>query len=185
MVFIALLSVSDARAQGADAPNAVEAVWQKQTMDFHYRSEKQYLTCAELETRLGAALVAIGVYRVMNVATLCPREFSGNIRATITLAAPVEATRANVKSVTTFTGAERLLAHINQTTLPTASSIERFPAQWRTVSLPRDAAVRMGSADCDLLDALSKQVLPRLSVRIIRDVPGCLAPRITPRLIEA
>jgi hypothetical protein len=179
----ALLGAGDGRADTAQSSSAVEAVWQTQTMDFLYHSDSQYFTCAELKKKLGAVLLAVGAHRDLTVAAPCPRELSGHFRATITLASPVEATRDNVRAVTTFTSTEQLLARISHETLPTALTIERFPAQWRAVSVTREATVRMGSADCELLQALSKQVFPRLSVRIIRDVSGCVTARIPPRLI--
>ena len=182
-VLTSLLATSEVIAQAAHSSGTVEAIWRTQTMDFHYRSDSQYITCAEFETKLSTTLLAIGVYRDMTIAALCPRELSGRVRARITLASPIEATDQNLQSVTTFTGTERLLAHLTQKTLPTPGSIERFPAQWRTVSLRRNTTVSIGTEDCEFLRALSKQVLPQLSVRVIRDVSGCMAARIPPRLI--
>src|SRR5262245_15166477 len=102
-VLTALLATSEVIAQAQHSPGTVEAIWRTQTMDFHYRSDSQYFTCAEFETKLSATLLAIGVYRDMTIAALCPRDLSGHVRAKITLASPIEATDPNVRSVTTFT----------------------------------------------------------------------------------
>ena len=96
---------------------------------------------------------------------------------------PVEATNANVRSITTFTAAERLLAHVNRQPLPTTNSLERFPAQWRTVSLTRSRLAGSSGADCEFLRALSKQVFPHLAIRVTRQLTGCVATQIQPRLI--
>ena len=183
IVGLLLAACVSTSALASPSARAIEAVWQRQTMDFDYRSETQYFSCAEFRTKLSATLRAVGAHRDLTVATLCPPVLSGNIRATITLVSPVEATNANVRSVTTFTPTERLLAHVNGQPLPTAYSLERFPAQWRTVSLTRSRLTNSSGADCEFLRALSKQVLPRLSIRVTRQQTGCVATQIQPRLI--
>ena len=64
-----------------------------------------------------------------------------------------------------------LVARIRGAPAPTAAAIERFPATWRRVTLPRAVASRTG--DCKLVRAVVKQVLPRLAT-LVQRTPMCI-----------
>ena len=52
-------------------------------------------------------------------------------------------------------------------------SIDRFLAEWRTVSLGRGRPVYINPQDCDLLKGISRQILPHLSVEIVEERFSC------------
>ena len=92
-------------------------------------------------------------------------------RAHITLAAPVVATSEIALVPAGFTARAELTARIRGARTPAAAPVERFPATWRRVSLPRDLSSRTG--DCELVRAMVKQVLPLLSTHVQRK-PLCI-----------
>jgi hypothetical protein len=62
---------------------------------------------------------------------------------------------------------------MRKTQLPTATDLERFPATWRTVSLWRDAQLRLTADDCELVRAMHDQIFPKLSIRVTRGRLHC------------
>ncbi|HEX4973297.1 MAG TPA: hypothetical protein VFV69_19805, partial [Steroidobacteraceae bacterium] len=48
-----------------------------------------------------------------------------------------------------------------------------FPAQWKTVELSRDRRLDLAPGDCELMEGLSKDVLPKLSIKIVSDRVLC------------
>jgi hypothetical protein len=48
-----------------------------------------------------------------------------------------------------------------------------FPAQWKTVDVSRDRKLDLEPGDCELLEGLKKEVLPKLSVKVIEDRVSC------------
>ena len=50
---------------------------------------------------------------------------------------------------------------------------EPFPAQWKTVELARDRRLDLQPGDCELMEGLSKDVLPKLSIKIVSDRVLC------------
>ena len=48
-----------------------------------------------------------------------------------------------------------------------------FPAQWKTVDLARDRKLDLEPGDCELMEGLKKEVLPKLSVKVLADRVSC------------
>ena len=48
----------------------------------------------------------------------------------------------------------------------------RFPAAWTTLAL-RDSQIQLTAADCELVHQLRRQILPKLSVQIVKEPPRC------------
>ena len=148
----------------------VEATWRVQSLAFHHSSSVAY-SCAALREKIAAILATVGAHRGTVVAMECGGGLLRSARAHITLASPVIATSEIALVPTGFIARAELVARIRGAPAPTAAAIERFPATWRRVSLPRDVASRTG--DCELVRAMAKQILPRLSTQIKR-TPMCI-----------
>jgi hypothetical protein len=86
----------------------------------------------------------------------------------------MQATPENVQAATTFATEDELVARLRETQLPTAATIERFPAEWREIPVTKIDGVRIGPQDCELLEDLHKQVLPHIaSIRVVRAKFSC------------
>lgn len=158
-------------AAGSDVVGTrVEATWRVQSLVFHHSSSVAY-SCAALREKIAAILETVGAHDGTVVAMECSGGLSRSARAHITLASPVVATSESALVPAGFTARAELVARIRGAPTPAATAIERFPATWRRVSLSRDASSRTG--DCELVRAMVKQVLPRLSTHVQRK-PLCI-----------
>lgn len=158
-------------AAGSDLVGTrVEATWRVQSLVFHHSSSVAY-SCAALREKIAAILETVGAHHGTVVAMECGGGLLRSARAHITLASPVAATSETALVPAGFTARAELVARIRGAPTPAATTIERFPATWRRVLLPRDASSRTG--DCELVRAMVKQVLPRLSTHAQRK-PLCI-----------
>jgi hypothetical protein len=148
----------------------VEATWRVQSLVFHHNSSVAY-SCTALREKIAAILETVGAHHGTVVAMECGGGLSRSARAHITLASPVVVTSQVELAPAGFTARAELIARIRGAPAPAAAAIERFPATWRRVSLPRDVTSRTG--DCELVRAVVKQVLPRLSTQVQR-TPLCI-----------
>jgi hypothetical protein len=158
----------------------VDAVWRIQHLNFTYRSTNVYYSCDALQAKIGEVLRAVGAHRRVAVEMRCAgNHFVNFASARVTLAAPAEATRENVRAATTFDARTRLTATVRKIRLPTPHDIERFRASWQTVSL-----LSMEPGDCELLRGIHEQLFPQLSVRVINGMPRCssFATKTRPKL---
>lgn len=152
----------------------VQAIWRVQHVDFAYYSPQHFYACDALKNKVRAILRAMGAHEALTIHAGC----SGNslvqqMSARISLAAPVEATAENILAATTFDARDKLVAKLRETRLPTAADIGRFPASWRSVSLSRDDRLHLDAGDCDLLNSIRKQVLPRMRVNVRKWARHC------------
>jgi hypothetical protein len=177
-----------AAADTTEAPpeTSIVAIWQIQRVDFVYNSNSVRYSCGNLRRRIAAILQAVGAHSKIGVELGCSSgELVRYANVHLTLAVPVEATAENVRAATDFGTRDELVARLNQTQLPTANDIARFPATWRTVALTRSPPLSLGPGDCDLLRAMRDDVFPRLHVRVISSGLHCgngSDTRITPRI---
>jgi hypothetical protein len=164
VVGIAVFAAGDfaIAATAEDAP--VEAVWKPQQATFSFVSSTIHYSCRALEERLRRVLVILGAHERMYVDR---RECSPEtgMRLHITFMSPIEATDANVRQLTTFDSEDALVARLHGVPLPTPEDLVRFPAEWQTVSVTRDRRVRLDSTDCELVEQIRRQLLPRLATR--------------------
>jgi hypothetical protein len=142
---------------------SVEAIWRVQQLQFDYSSPAISYSCSAFKERIRGILHAVGAHETIEVEAGCRGdELVKATHASISMAAPVEATEANVRDATTFRAHQVLAARMHGKELPTATNIERFTASWQRISL---RPLRLTRGDCDLLDGLRRQVLPQLSIR--------------------
>jgi hypothetical protein len=165
---------------------AVDAIWRTQLVDFTYNSRDVYYSCDSLQSKVSAILQAVGAHDRIRVDMHCAGDrFANHAYGRVMMAVPVEATPENVRAATTYDTRDELVARLRQRTLPTANDIDRFPAQWQSVSLTHHKGLRLDASDCDLLQALRRQVLPSMPVRIENERLHCAlgaSTRIRPRL---
>jgi hypothetical protein len=177
--FSALLGYASAwcasarNATPSDAPT--EAIWRIQEFDFHFRAERgRYHSCSSLHSKIRGVMEAMGAGSVI-VKIACDRSsLVDSTFARIATAMPMQATPENVQAATTFDTEQQMIARLRDTQLPTAETLERFPAEWREITVKKVHGVRLGPEDCDLLHDLHEQVLPHLaSIRIVRANFAC------------
>ena len=92
----------------------------------------------------------------------------GIARFQISLQSPVVASEENVREMTTHDAKDELVARVNGEKLPSAADLPRFTAVWKTVSFARDRRMRLERGDCELVQQLRRQILPRMSVQSSR-----------------
>ena len=168
---IALLLTS---ASAPAAPDYVTAVWRQQSLEFAYQGTTTAYSCSTLQQRLEAILRSVGAREGVSVVMQrCMDQAGAYVQ--ITLESPVEATEANIAAVTQHTSRAELVAKVRNEALPTPENVERFPAEWKTVSMSRDRALKLEPGDCELVQQLRRDVFPRMSIRVERDRLRCSA----------
>jgi hypothetical protein len=179
VLFLSLLAASmtlrtaEARVEQASPP--IEAVWMPQKLTFQYRADGIMFSCSSLRQKVERVLLKIGARARTMVRSFDCSELTNIVRVDISLESPVEATDENVRRITDFTTHEELIARVRGEKLPTAGDLERFPAVWKEISLGKDSRIGLTRGDCALLQQLRTYVLPRLSVRIVKDDQHCSA----------
>lgn len=168
-----LLSAVQATAAPGIASDSLDAIWRVQQIDLRLRTGDRYHSCSALHSKIAAILGAVGAEKVVVSVSCNMNSLTNNVLARVATATPVEATAANVQAATTFDARAELVARLRQETLPTANDIQVFPAEWRTVAITTVRGVHLGPGDCDLLQGLTDQVFPRLSVRVVRQRLSC------------
>lgn len=166
---IALLLVG---ASAPAAPDYVTAVWRQQSLEFAYQGTTTAYSCDTLQRRLEAILRSVGARDGISIVMQrCIDQADAVMQ--ITLESPVEATAANVAAVTQHTSVDELVAKVRNEALPTPENIERFPAEWKTVSMSRDRTLKLESGDCELVKQLRRDVFPHMAIRIVRENLRC------------
>lgn len=183
IVLLASLLAFDARA--SDEP--LEAVWKVQKLTFEYRGDSTFYTCGGLRQKLETILTRLGAHESLKLTSFACNDQFGSPIFQITLASPVLATEANLRTLTTYTSEQELVARTRGERLPRAEDLQRFPAHWETVSFSRDRRMRIEPGDCELVRQLKHAILPYLAVQVVEDRLFCTSSGSLhrPRLIVA
>ena len=174
-----------ASAVSAAEQPSVEAVWKPQRITFVYAGQTTFFSCAALEDRLVLVLKVIGAHEHMIVDR---RECNaqGTMRLHVTFRSPIEATAQNIQAMTTYDAEQLLAARLNGLKLPSAEDIARFPATWQEISLGSDRRLRLSASDCEFVEHVRRQLVPKLGARVVLNrvfcTPGSLSAR-APRLV--
>jgi hypothetical protein len=164
-------------AAGIAEADTVEAVWKPQRVVFVYNGQTTIYTCKGLERKLETVLRALGAHESVEFERSECVQGQG-ARLYVAFKSPIEATEANVRDLTTYSTEEQLAARLNGTVLPSAEDLVRFPAVWSEVSFARDRRMRMSAGDCELVESIRRQLVPRMSAQVTRDrlfcTPGSL-----------
>jgi hypothetical protein len=164
LIFVA--AAACAQTPSPASQDVIDAIWRVEQFDFNYRSARGFYACDELQARLARMLISLGAHESAKVELRCTGgRLVSNVRAHISVAVPVEATRENVQAATTFDARARLLARLGRYGLPTAAHVQHFPAAWRRVYVTANGRRRFGASECELLSQVQQQIFPQLRVR--------------------
>jgi len=178
-----------ASVAAADEP-IIEAVWKPQHVAFLYTSSTTRYNCRELASKLKRVLQTLGAHEDIHVDHSACSEVSARLR--VRFKSPVPATAANVVSITTYDATEQLAARLNKQTLPTSEALPRFAATWHEVSFARHPSLRLDSSDCQFVEDVRRQMLPRLAATTTSNrlfctpgFPGISRPKLKVKVLLA
>jgi hypothetical protein len=165
------MSLSLACSGSARADDVVSAVWKKQEISFVYRGGASAHTCGGLRTQLRNLLLALGAHETTTVTTVKCDHAAPAQKIAIVIASPFDAASQNLAAMAAPDSRRVLVARVRgedlEATPPT------FPARWRTISFANAMRLRLSPGDCEVLRQLQRDVMPRLSVRVLRDRMRC------------
>jgi hypothetical protein len=184
LVLIALSLAPLSVTTAEEAPqDRIEAVWRPQRLAFQYHSEGRVYACDILEHKVRRILTQFGAREHIVVRRVSCRDFAGTARLEVIMESPVIASPENIREITAYDSEDELIARVRGVHLPTAESLQRFPAVWESISIHRAPMVHLEKADCALVQQLRRQILPKMSVQITRDIEraDCMyeSPRLT------
>jgi len=165
----AALALAPAAVLANPTDEQVTAVWKAQQLNFEYRGYSTTYSCRSLEDKLEIILRTVGARENVRLQSYVCDERVGVARFQIAMQSPVVATEENIRELTTHDSKDELVARVNGEQLPAANDLERFPAVWKKVSFARDRDMRLERGDCELVQQLRRQILPRMAVRIVTD----------------
>jgi hypothetical protein len=151
----------------------VEAVWKVQSLSFAYSGYATVYSCDALLDKVRVILQSLGARDSLRIRSFGCTDMVTHGRMEITLESPVEATPSNIEAITTYDSKQELLARVRNEELVRAEDVQRFPATWKTVSMTRDRSLKLGPSDCELVEQLRRDVLPRMSIRVEYDRLRC------------
>jgi hypothetical protein len=150
----------------ATLADPVPAIWRTQHIDFRVISPNTQFRCAEFAVRLQSILDAVGASLEATSELHCPEAFSSTLRGRLVVKSPFVADETSIaQAKAAITSSDRLLAHLKGQSDP-ETLIRSFPANWQAVSTASHPSLRrLDAGDCELLRAVVRQLLPRMSVR--------------------
>jgi len=159
----------------SDAAAPVQSLWQPQEIKYSYMGFTTAYNCDAFETKLETILKRLGAHPETQVrATGC--EFnvpSRNFFVTVTTATAVPASEAAAKAIKTGTHTESQQKLLDKLGVKKPFSTDAFPAQWTTVDLAKDRKMDLQPGDCELMEGLRDQLLPKLSIKIVMESVHC------------
>jgi hypothetical protein len=169
----ALAATIPAAVMANPSEQEVTAVWRAQRVNFEYRADSTMYSCRSLEDKLEIILRTVGAREDVRLQSYVCDEQLGIARFQVAMQSPVIASEANIREITTHDSKDELVARVNGEQLAGAADLERFPAVWKKVSFARDPYMRLERGDCELVEQLRRQILPRMSVQIVKDNIRC------------
>lgn len=169
-ILAAVLSQSAYAASSADS-GTVQAVWNPVEIKYSYVGFTTAYNCDAFEAKVKSILLALGATPLTKVqANGCidVNRPSRNFFVTVTTATPIPASEAKEPAnKATKELAERLTGKADPL------KTDPFPAQWKTVEVSRDRRLNLEPGDCELMEGLSKEVLPKIGVKVVTDRIQC------------
>ncbi|WP_153067448.1 hypothetical protein [Steroidobacter cummioxidans] len=169
----ALLFIVPTAVMAGSPDETVIAVWKAQQVNFEYRGYSTIYNCRSLEDKLQMILRSVGAHDDLRLQSYVCDEQLNIARFQISMQSPVIASEETVRELTTRDSRDQLVARLNGQQLPGAADLERFAAVWKTVSFAHDRHMRLERGDCELVQQLRQQILPRMSVQIVKDNVRC------------
>jgi hypothetical protein len=148
----------------------VDAIWKTQRIAFYYGSRTSTYSCSSLTHRIANILRRVGAAHDLQVVATACDDSVGLARVEVRFSSPVPATTENLHAAT----------HYDATQL-----LERFGAEWQTISFARDPKLKLAPGDCDLVRQMLAAVFSRMAIRIENQNLWCsqfgsaLRPRLT------
>jgi hypothetical protein len=170
----------------SDAP--VQAIWKPQELTFYFQSFTTFYSCSSLEAKVKRLLVAVGAHREMKIRTrgcMSHNDIARMPYVEITMRSPVEATPEALAELDKTKSTRELAARVRGDSKQAELAAGQFPAQWKRVSLSR-GKLNLDPGDCELIEQLKKEVLPKLAIKVVDDDVGCTPNQISmtqPRLV--
>ena len=169
-VLAAVLSQA-AYAGSPDTAQPVQSVWKPVEIKYSYVGFTTAYNCDAFETKVKNILLTLGATPLTKVkANGCVdvNRPSRNFFVTVTTATPIPASEAKEpanKATKELT--ERLTGKADPL------KTDPFPAQWKTIELSRDRKLDLEPGDCELMEGLKKDVLPKIGVKVVTDRVSC------------
>jgi hypothetical protein len=154
----------------------VQSTWKPQEIRYSYTGFTTAYNCDAAEMRVRSILLALGAHPQTKVQALgCDfNRPSRNFFITISTATPVPV--ADKPAAAKPDGREELLRRMG---VRNNDFDQVFPAQWKTVQLSRDRKLDLQPGDCELMEGLRDQVLPKLSIKVVSDRVQCIPRQLT------
>jgi hypothetical protein len=175
---LALSFTQVAIAQESAAP--VQAIWKIHELDFAYMGITTYYSCDGLVDRTKAILLQMGARADVSVRSGACDQFTGPARmpsVRILVALPVEATDESIAALKTDSRQAQLLAKLRKANKrgPTFSDAPFFAMPKRVVISHKDKSTHGAAAgDCELLEQLARDALPKFGIKVVRKDLGCM-----------
>ena len=167
---LGLAAAAIASAALAADETAIPSKWKVQEIRFSYVGFTTAYDCDSAASKVQAILMTLGAHPDTKVrATGCPSTRpSRNFFVRITAATPVPA--ADVKVNESEASRQELLKRLG---VENGLSEEEFPATWKSIELSKERKLDIRPGDCELVETLRKQVLPKLSVKVEAERISC------------
>lgn len=162
LVGLAILGVCG-QASAAGEP-AIPSKWKLQEIAYDYVGYTTVYDCDTVEDKLKAILEALGAHENTRVRISgCPgsRPMSRRFFVQVTVATPVPAADANEAS-TDQSRQHELLMRLEE---DDGLLDEEFLAHWKSIELSKDRRLDIQPGDCELMESLHREVLPKLGVK--------------------
>jgi hypothetical protein len=182
LLIAGLAAIVSAHADEVAAPAAppVDAVWIQHEVRFTYMGYTSYYSCDGIRDKVRYILKQVGARPDdLKVTVGCLEPFgvermpSVRIKATM----PAEATPETLAKLAEDASHRELVKRVQGSGQGTDDATARFPAVWKTVEFRGRPGARIEDGDCELLDDLTKQVFPKLGVKVTPDSSLSCMPR--------
>jgi hypothetical protein len=170
-VLAAVLSQAAYAAAPADSPQPVQSVWKPVEIKYSYVGFTTAYNCDSFESKVKNILLTLGATPLTKVkANGCidVNRPSRNFFVTVTTATPIPASEAKEPA---NKATKELTERLTGKTDPLKTY--PFPAQWKTIELSRDRNLDLEPGDCELMEGLKKDVLPKIGVKIVAERVSC------------
>ena len=156
--------------------------WQAVKLDISYAGITTHYSCAGIESKLETILKTLGVAPKPSVTGFCdsgfgyPSRLSGAwLRYAVLVPGAPTGSAAAIGSVSPSQAA---VTDRNREGHPNPSAPQGAPAmvmgEWQEVVLERNPRLGLDDGDCELLESLSHDLLPQLSVKVIEARFTCI-----------
>jgi hypothetical protein len=144
-----------------DTGSPVPAVWKEQHLNFSYLGRTSRYSCDGLRDKIRALLLDLGARRDLRITTLGCND-----------AAPSARRNALGPSVALVFSSPALPQPIAPPLH--AGDLAAVDARFEAFSIARDVFRNMDVADCELVEEFARQVLPKLTVRGVKEEITCV-----------